>query len=116
VLCGDGQVHHLAGRLSLLRDPAGRVVGAMAVYTRVRLAWNLSYPHWMAEISLGGQTGVAQYDAAGSGCHPSARVGYLYGRILRYERSLNPCPVAVRRVRRVQYADLTQPVLDMCKR
>ena len=33
VLCGDGQVHHLAGRLSLLRDPSGQVVGAMAIYT-----------------------------------------------------------------------------------
>jgi PAS domain S-box-containing protein len=33
VLCADGQVHHLAGRLSLLRDPTGRVVGAMAIYT-----------------------------------------------------------------------------------
>jgi PAS domain S-box-containing protein len=33
VLCGDGQVHHLAGRLSLLRDPSDQVVGAMAIYT-----------------------------------------------------------------------------------
>jgi hypothetical protein len=33
VLCGDGRVHRLAGRLSLLRNPAGRVVGAMAIYT-----------------------------------------------------------------------------------
>jgi PAS domain S-box-containing protein len=33
VLCGDGQVHHLAGRLSLLRDPSGGVVGAIAIYT-----------------------------------------------------------------------------------
>ena len=33
VLCGDGKVHHLAGRLTLLRDPTGRVVGAMALYT-----------------------------------------------------------------------------------
>jgi PAS domain S-box-containing protein len=32
VLCGDGQVHHLAGRLSLLKDPTGRAVGAMAIY------------------------------------------------------------------------------------
>jgi PAS domain S-box-containing protein len=32
-LCDDGRVRHLAGRLSLLRDPTGRVVGAMAVYT-----------------------------------------------------------------------------------
>jgi len=30
--CGDGRVRQFAGRLSLLRDPAGRVVGAMAVY------------------------------------------------------------------------------------
>jgi hypothetical protein len=33
VLCGDRQVRRLAGRLSLLRDPAGEVVGAMAIYT-----------------------------------------------------------------------------------
>ena len=33
VLCGDSQVRRLAGRLSLLRDPSGEVVGAMAIYT-----------------------------------------------------------------------------------
>lgn len=33
VLCGDGQVRRLAGRLSLFRDPSGDVVGAMAIYT-----------------------------------------------------------------------------------
>jgi PAS domain S-box-containing protein len=35
VLCGDGRVHPLAARLSLLRNPAGHVVGAMAIYTRL---------------------------------------------------------------------------------
>jgi PAS domain S-box-containing protein len=33
VLCGDRQVRRLAGRLSLMRDPSGEVVGAMAIYT-----------------------------------------------------------------------------------
>lgn len=32
VLCSDGAVRRFAGRLSLLRDPAGEVVGAFAVY------------------------------------------------------------------------------------
>ena len=32
VLCGDGRVRQFAGRLSLVRDPSGRVVGAMATY------------------------------------------------------------------------------------
>ena len=32
VLCGDGCVRHFAGRLSLVRDPSDRVVGAMATY------------------------------------------------------------------------------------
>jgi len=33
VMCGDGCVRPFAGRLLLLRDPAGRVAGAMALYT-----------------------------------------------------------------------------------
>ena len=33
VLCGDSRVRRLAGRLSVLRDPSGEVVGAMAIYT-----------------------------------------------------------------------------------
>jgi PAS domain S-box-containing protein len=33
VLCGDGQIRQLAGRLSLLREPSGRVVGAIGLYT-----------------------------------------------------------------------------------
>jgi PAS domain S-box-containing protein len=33
VLCGDGHARRMAGRLSLLRDPSGDVVGAMAIYT-----------------------------------------------------------------------------------
>jgi PAS domain S-box-containing protein len=33
VLCGDSRIRRLAGRLSLLRDPSGEVVGAMAIYT-----------------------------------------------------------------------------------
>jgi hypothetical protein len=33
VLCGDGRVRRLAGRLSLLRNPAGGIVGALAIYT-----------------------------------------------------------------------------------
>ena len=32
VLCADGCVRQFAGRLSLVRDPTGRVVGAMATY------------------------------------------------------------------------------------
>jgi PAS domain S-box-containing protein len=35
VLCGDGSVRKYAGRISLIRDPADRVVGAMATYTEV---------------------------------------------------------------------------------
>ena len=33
VLCGDGQVHRLAGRLSLLKYPTDSVMGAMVTYT-----------------------------------------------------------------------------------
>jgi PAS domain S-box-containing protein len=33
VVCGDGAVRKFAARLSLIRDPADRVVGAMATYT-----------------------------------------------------------------------------------
>ena len=32
VLCGDGQVRTFAGRLSLVRDAANRVVGAIGTY------------------------------------------------------------------------------------
>jgi PAS domain S-box-containing protein len=35
VQCGDGSVQRFAARLSLIRDPANRVVGAMATYTEV---------------------------------------------------------------------------------
>jgi hypothetical protein len=35
VLCGDSCVRQFAGRLSLLKDPSGRVVGAMAIYWQI---------------------------------------------------------------------------------
>ncbi len=37
VLCGDGQVHHLAGRLSLLRDPSGRTLTGQARFWRAAM-------------------------------------------------------------------------------